>query len=359
MEVKLIENKNIWEDFLKNKEKTFLHSWNWGKFQESLGGKIFRLGFFKENQFLGVSLVIGIKAKRGNFLLIPHGPIIKNSTKTLKIEILKEIIIFIKKLNKDKFYSFLRIAPIFKDSQENKEIFKSLHFKKAPLHIHPEITWLVDISKPEEKIFASFRKVHRNLIRRAERENVVIEKIDNIENAVNNFYNLYIETSKRQKFVPFSKEYLKNEFKSFLKDNQILGFFAKHQGEILSGAFVIFYGKTAYYHQGASIHSKIPSPYLLQWEIIKEAKKRGCSSYNMWGVAPINKETYLKQIENKKKINPTTLFNKNHPWYGLSLFKTGFNGKVKFYLKTQDFPLKISYLKNWLVEKARKTKRRY
>ncbi len=357
MEIKSIEDKNIWENFLKAKEKTFLHSWQWGELQKSLGEEIFRIGLFESSHLSALALIIAIKAKRGNFLLIPHGPVLeKNTDKKLALE---KIIDFSKQIAKEKKYTFLRIVPVFEDNLENEKLFKSFGFKNAPIHIHPETTWIIDISKSEEEIFANFRKVHRNLIRRSQKEGVEIEISQDLEYSVLSFYKLYLETAKRQKFVPFSKRYIENEFKSFQKENKISAFFAKHNGQLLASAFIIFYDNTAYYHQGASIHSKIPAPYLMQWQIIKEAKKRNCSFYNMWGVAPFKKQIYLSQLKAKGKINPTELFKKSHPWYGLSLFKTGFGGRAKFYLKTKDLVFKKSYFINYIVEKTRKIKRRY
>ena len=73
-----IKDKNTWENFLsKQKEKTFLQSWAWGEFQEKMDNKIWKLGVFDGQDLLLIGLVVGIKAKRGRFLLVQHGPIIK------------------------------------------------------------------------------------------------------------------------------------------------------------------------------------------------------------------------------------------------------------------------------------------
>ena len=80
MEIREIKNKDIWEDFLREeKEKTFLQSWNWGEFQERMGNKIWRVGVFEEEKPVAIALVSKVSARRGKFLLIQHGPSIKNS----------------------------------------------------------------------------------------------------------------------------------------------------------------------------------------------------------------------------------------------------------------------------------------
>jgi lipid II:glycine glycyltransferase (peptidoglycan interpeptide bridge formation enzyme) len=223
--------------------------------------------------------------------------------------------------------------------EENIKIFKDLGFREAPIHMHPEITWQLDITPPEEDLLMKMRKTTRYLIRQGiknpDLKIIQSKKIEDVEI----FNQLYRRTVSRHHFIPFSLDYLKNEFKAFLADNQVSIFFAKYKEEILASAIIIFWQKIAFYHQGASSlkHSKIPGSYLLQWEAIREAKKRGCELYNLWGIAPTDS---LK-----------------HPWRGLTLFKKGFGGYKKEYIKTQDFVLSKKYWLNYIVEKIRKIKR--
>ena len=85
MESREIKNKETWEGFLGQcEEKTFLQSWNWGEFQGLEGNKIWRFGVYDSNNLLAVALVIKIKAKRGSFLFVPHGPMVKSKIKNQK-----------------------------------------------------------------------------------------------------------------------------------------------------------------------------------------------------------------------------------------------------------------------------------
>jgi len=49
-----------------------------------------------------------------------------------------------------------------------------------------------------------------------------------------------------------------------------------------------FLRSEAAYHYGASTEEgrKYPGAYLIQWEAIKEAKKKEHKRYNFWGVPP-------------------------------------------------------------------------
>ena len=54
------------------------------------------------------------------------------------------------------------------------------------------------------------------------------------------------------------------------------------------------------------------APYLLHWEALKEAKKRGCQFYDFWG------------IDHKR-------------WPGLTRFKNSFGGEIISYPGSFDF----------------------
>ena len=333
MQVKEINDKTQWEAFLENfQEKSFLHSWNWGEFQKSLGEKVFYLGFFDNQELKAVALIIKVAAKRASFFLCPHGPLVLSDKK----EVLKGLLDYLKNLNEP--VSFLRVCPIWERSQENKKIFQELGFKQAPIHVHPENNWLLELSKSEDELLMDMRKNTRYLIRKAEKLGVEVLKREDL-GAVEIFNELYRKTSKRQDFVPFSLDYLKKEFLAFNKDQEAVVFLAKYQNEILAAAIIIYWQGRGYYHQGASLrkYDKVPASYLLQWEAIKEAKRRGCKFYSFWGIAPKNKP--------------------KHPWQGITLFKTGFSGQRKEYLKTQDYIFNSRYWFDYLIEKLRSKKR--
>ena len=328
MEIKEITNKNTWEGFFLNvKEKTFLNSWNWGEFQKKQGESIWRLGVY-DQKLAEAFLVIKVKAKRGTFLFVPHGPTSKH---------LKDVIIYLKELAKKEEASFIRISPLIGD----KKVYHSFGFRDAPIHIHPELTWELDISISLDELLANMRKTTRYLLKKGEKnKEIEIIRSNNI-NDLKEFYNIYQETAKRHHFVPFSLDYLQKQFSSFNPDNQITIYLGKYKGKIISAAVMIFWQGTGFYHHGASSShnsNKVPISYLLQWEAIKEAQRRGCLKYNFWGIAPND--------------------NKKHPWAGLTLFKKGFGGQRVDYLKTMDLPLSPKYYFTYFIEKVRKAQRR-
>lgn len=339
MDIREITDKESWENFvIQSDTDSFLHSWNWGEFNKNTDEKIWRIGFFEKKNLAAVALIIRVKAKRGTFLFVPHGPVVaENQDKKKIIEELKSYLI---KLGKEENAAFIRISPVFHKSEENTGIFRELGFKDAPIHMmHPETTWILDIDKDEEKLMSEMKKNHRNLIRRAEKDGVTIIQNDS-EEALKAFYDIHMETVERHHFIPFSYDYIKTELESFKKDNQIKIFNAKYQDKIISSAIIVFYGNEAFYHHGASSseYSKVPSSYLALWEAILCAKKRGLKKFNFYGI-----------VEDNPK----------HPWYGLSHFKKGFGGYETNLVHCQDYPLNWKYNFTYIVETIRKIKRGY
>lgn len=334
MELKEITNKADWEAFLATQgRKTFLHSFAWGEFHNSLGNKAWRFGIFEGNQQIAAALVIKIRSRRGDFLLVPHGPVGDLKVLPLLLEKLKD-------LAKREKADFIRISPIAPRTPENVAAFKKLGFRQGPLHYHPESSWKLDITKSEDEILAGMRKTTRYEIRQAQKNpDIEFIKSTNLDD-LDIFYNIHNEVVKVQKFVPFSLEYLKKEFSAFLQDNQIVLYFAKYKGQYIAGSFEIFTSGAGFYHHAGLLPEfrKLPVSALLQWEAIQEAKSRGCTTYDFWGYA-----------------NPAT--QPNHPYAGPTLFKQGFGGYLDEYVKTQDYIISPKYWLHYIIELTRKLRR--
>jgi len=331
--MKLIEIK---ENVTWNKEVvafddyTFLQSWEWGEINSNEGKEnVFRYVVKDNDEVIGMAQAFTISAKRGKILFLPHGPLFKN--KKAWEMIIKELLRKARELN----CVCLRVAAWEIRSESSEKKYSELGFKKAGVIMHAEDTWLVDLRGSEEEVLGRMRKTTRNLIRRGERDGIKIWKSDKIED-VDHLYDLQMEVVKRNGFVPFSKKYLKKELEVLGREEMSVLFLGEGSEGVVGAALIVFLGKYAFYYQSGSRVSKEPVNYLLQWEVMKEARKRGCEIYNMWGVMPVGA--------------------KDHPWQGLSMFKMGFGGEQKEYMKAMDYPInKVAYLKLKVFEKIPKT----
>ncbi len=339
MKIADIKSKEEWDAFVtQNDTDSFLHSWNWGEFNRNTGEKIWRFGFYDGGELRALALVIKVKARRGTFLFVPHGPVVaRREDREETLQALKQRLIA---LGREEKAAFVRISPAFVKDDETLGLFRKAGFRNAPVHMmHPEITWILDISRDEETLLREMKKNHRNLIRRAAKDGVTVSRSVE-QDALRTFYDIHMETVQRHGFVPFSFDYIRHELECFKTDDRINIFNASYQGKVISSAIVVFYGNEAFYHHGASSseNARIPSSYLALWEAIREAKRRGLSKFNFYGI-----------VENKPK----------HPWYGLSHFKKGFGGYETRLVHCQDLPLGTRYYLAFVIETVRKIKRGY
>ncbi len=331
--IKIIQDQKVWEDFLSlHAEANFLQSWYWGEFHKALGNTIHRVGFYRQDVLAGVMLSVVEDAKRGRYLTVPAGPIMDWRDEDL----VKSFISEVKKQAKYDNCVFVRVRPQLKSDAFSIALFSKYGFISAPIHLHAELTSQLDLSPTEEQLLANMRKATRYEIKKGITQGIKISASQNPED-VKKFYDLQILTSERQKFVPFSYKFFYEQFKVFANAGKALLYSAELDGKLLAQGFIIFYGKEAAYHYGASTDEgrKHPGAYLIQWEAIKEAKRRGMQRYNFWGV--------------------TREDQKNHRFYRLSIFKRGFGGADLEYLHAQDLVInRLKYLMNWLVENIRK-----
>lgn len=340
MYIKEINDIKIWENFIaRYAPESLFQSWNWGEVEKTVLFKkekqpyFKRMAFFEDDKLLGIAQINKVEARRGRFLHLRHGPVFAKWDKS----IIKGFINQIKGIAIRNKCCFVRISPLLANSSENREIFKTSGFKDAPIHgMDGEYVWILDLIKNEDDLLKGMRKTTRNLIKQAEKLGVVIKKTTD-EDEMSDFFSLYELTAKRHHFVKHTG--IMEEFREFNKNKEIVLYKGYFQDKLISVALIIYYNNQAIYHHSASVEQKIPVNYLLQWEVIKDAKKKRLAQYNFWGISPEGK--------------------KNHPWRGLSLFKQGFGGRIKEYLHAQDLPLSLKYCTTYIVETVRKIRKGY
>ncbi len=332
-----ITSINEWTHlFNEHGSPSFLQSYEWGEVQKNLGYDVVRIGLKDKGKTAAICQVVKVRAKRGNMLFVPHGPVCAPETSR---EATAAVLQYLKRIAKTEGFDFIRIAPLVPDSGQNRQKFRELGFRTSPIYMHAERMWVLDIEGTEDKLLADMRKTTRYSIRKAAKEGVVIEKRTDAQ-TLHDFWGVYEETAKREHFTPFSKTFIEHEFTEFHKTGNALYLLGKLPGnkEYEAGALIVFTGSTAFYHQGASLHSKVPVAYLMQWEAIREAKKRGCRLYNFWGI--------LQPGRTPKN------------WGGLTLFKQGFGGRQVDYAPTQDYVINpAKYAITFLYEQYLKRKR--
>ncbi len=332
--IKELNSRIVWDDFrLKHCPGALFQGWLWGEHEKAAGIKISRYGIYDNSKLIGIFLVIKTVARRGNFLHVRHGPILAANNEKIWNEIFK----FLASVARQENCWFIRISPLVVDSPEIRSIYRTFHLVPAAIHaMDAEQAWVLDINKSEEELLAGMRKTTRYEIKQAQKLGVEIVKSYDKKD-LNDFLALYRETSERHGFVPHLG--IREEFEVYSREKCALLLLGKYLGKVLAGAIIIFDGNQAIYHHGASVWSKVPVTYLIQWEAIKEAKKRGIKIYNFWGIAPGDMP--------------------NQPWRGITLFKTGFGGRAVSFLHAHDLPVSKKYFFTRSIESLRRIAKGY
>ncbi len=344
-------SKNDWDCFvLKHGPRSgqFLQSWNWGEFVKSLSDDrrgvalcppIDRIAWMSDED--EVVAIAQVQRKKipffGTYAYIPRGPISLGSSVDISDVTHNDL--------------FIRVEPI--DGYPSPFAKASSDTQAAPLRIiktksiQPQHTLITDLAVTTDQLLVNMHKKTRYNIRLAEKKGVVIE----IGSAsIDDVWPVFEMTASRDTFRLHGKEYYRDMLNTLsrrdhpqpllVKDGGLRVFLAiaKHEGDILAANIMIDFGKTRTYLHGASSNTKrnFMAPYLLHWELMKDAKSRGITFYDWWGVAPIDAPA-------------------NHSWAGISRFKRGFGGEEVSYPQTIDVVQKFwRYL---FYRVARKIKR--
>ena len=199
----------------------------------------------------------------------------------------------------------------------------------------PEATRLLDLTRSEEDLLAQMKPKGRYNIRLAEKHGVRVE----LCNDVKSFSVLMNETMQRDGFRSSGgrtyRRFLELLPRSFLllayapsghEKTASEGRYSRDKTEMsqtpVAGLLGVIWGAGGIYYYGASSHAQkeLMAPYLLQWEAIKHCKAQGCSSYDLFGIAPPDQP--------------------DHPWSGVSDFKAKFGGTVVMYPPEQEITLR-------------------
>ena len=301
--------KEQWNQFVIQNSGSFLQSFDWGEFQQSLGRKIWPIELKEELKALVIKHNLPFKK---SYLYCPRGPVILSETKNPAEDqnnLLKEV----KGIAKEENAIFFKIEPA-RDKTKDSSWSSLQGLSLATKQIQPPETLILDITKPAEKLLEQMHQKTRYNIRLAQRKGVKVKPLlESDPNEINTFLNLLEETAKRDKFRPHPQEYYQKMLEVLGPRGMMKLFLAKHQSQIIAANLVCFFGQTATYLHGASDYNsrQLMASHLLQWQAILEAKKLGFKYYDFWG------------IDEKK-------------WPGLTRFKKGFGGQEITYPSTFD-----------------------
>lgn len=276
--------------------------------------------------FVGQTPVTVLEKKTfplGKLWYLPKGPNV-TSTESL-FTILDQLRSFAKKRG----VFVVRIESELDRSEE--PALKAYGLLKAKPIIPNPSTITLDISLPAEQLLLTLPQKGRHAIRRAERDGVTVKQVESTEENCKIMYTLLEETAAGQ-FGIRSYDYFRTFWQKFSENNQGQLFFAYFEGKVVAGAYALSYGQKSTYKDGASVRQRTAygASHLLQWNVIQWAQSKGSLLHDFCGSPPSD------QLQNKE-----------HPHYGVGLFKLSLSKHVVDYIGCYDVVIQPRQYQLW------------
>ena len=302
-------------------------SYEWGEFKQSLGWKVIRVAIERQGNIVACAqaLIRSTPFRLATIAYVPRGPLVDWPDTATATALLNGLHVQIRKHRA----AFLKIEPPLSYDAETDESLQPFGFIASPHTIQPRCTMTLDLDGSLDELMGGFRKRTRYGIRFAKRRGVVVREGNQRDQAT--FYRLLQETAEREGFAIHTRDYYERLWRVF-GDNDAALLIAYRGAEPVAGAIAIAFGDRAAYLYGASsgLHRESMPGYLLQWELIRWAKKKGCHTYDLWGIpAAVGRYT-------SKGEEPTDLERTDGLW-GPYRFKRGFGQRVIYYQGAYDY----------------------
>ena len=310
------DDASTWDAFVSQaSDGSLLQSWAWGSLKARYGWRVTRYCWMDGDVPLAAISVLRRSLPGGLALhYAPRGPVLNGRLDTWSgfWQVLRE------RLGQDNG-TVLKVDPEWTTDRERA----TLEETGGLVSRHPiqhQATMVVDIRGGDQAMMR-FKESTRRNIRAGARAGITVEASE-ASAAMDTFYELLRETAEREQFAIRSLTYYQDLLALFRERGQVAVYLARLGDRVLAGAVMLFYGpRLVYLYGGTRADAKDVKPgYLLHWRAIEDAQRRGCTTYDMWGVP----------LEPKPEERG----------YGYYVFKSRFNGEHVRFIGLYDLPVK-------------------
>ena len=216
----------------------------------------------------------------GTVMDIREGPLLSMISRD-KPSVLKSIITTLEKLGVRN--RVMRIKILWPCKWGYADLFRSLGYE----HVGTRISYTVDLSRGAEDLWRRIYGNKRKNIKKALYSGVEFIETSSFK-AIEEFYGLFLDLSKRNNFDPASLSWFQTVWMSRSQKDSSRLFFAKWKDYNVSSVFATIHAKTIYAlgwgYSDAAL--EIRPNDLLHWKIMEWGCKRGFSKYHMGFVQP-------------------------------------------------------------------------
>ncbi len=314
-----------WDDWLSNSPGGghVLQSYEWGEFKRRLGWKPVRVVLERDGDVVGIGqfLAYNTAPVPGVLMYCTKGPWLPWDDE----EAVRAFFEGVREVARREGAHTVKIEPEVFDGENNvRDLLGEIGFRKARYDLNLKTTLVVDLSLSEEELLARMKGKTRYNVRLANRKGVEVVEPE-FEEGWETFYEWMKATSERKEDYALRRprDYLHGVMRSMHDAGQGRLFFAEHEGTPLAGMYVFTFGEKYWYMYGASSDEKrnLKPNYLLQWEVMRWAKERGLTHYDMVGV-PKSEQ-----------------LNESSSLWNVYKFKEGFGGEISDSPGCYDLPV--------------------
>ncbi len=284
----------------------------WGEHKRHFGWQVERVALTDEHTEIvaGAQILLRRLPVMGSMAYVPMGPLVTSDDQW------KSMWEAIDRRVKRVGAAFLKWEPgIYRN--EPQPDFVQMGFRESPQTIQPPRTILVDISGEDETILARMNQGARRKIRQSQKNDV--RYFEGSSEDVATFNEMIQKTGSRNEFGVHEARYYQLAYDLFVREGDAALILAEHEGDPLAGIMVFAKGKTAWYLYGASsdVKRNMMASYGVQWQAIRWAKARGCTTYDLWGIPDAEPELLEAEFEQR-----------SDGLWGVYGFKRGWGGEV-------------------------------
>jgi peptidoglycan pentaglycine glycine transferase (the first glycine) len=334
---KVVEKEAVsqsqWDDWLEDSPGGghILQSYEWGEFKRRLNWRPVRLVLLERDgrvAGLGQFLLYSTPLVPGALMYCTKGPWLPWEDEEA-VRVFFEGVLTVAARHG---VHTVKIEPEVREQHTRvKELLQTLGFRKFRWNLNFKTTMIVDLNPSEEDLLANMNSKTRYNVRLASRKGVRVVEDNSLE-AREHFWEMFEQTAKRNGFViRRPHDYNFAAWRAMYEASKAHLFFATHEGDRLAAMLIYVLGHKYWYMLGASTNEKrnlMPS-HLLQWEVMRWAKQRGITHYDMVAVP-----------------SPDDL-DESNSLYGVYRFKAGFGGEMTDFVGCFDLPIKRARAKLW------------
>ena len=314
-----INEQQSWDDWAASQPgANFQLAWNWGRWPQQQGRQVHRRALVDRGRWRAAYTAVVIDSRRGRVVEIDGGLSLKPSADQ---QLWQSVTDDLRTLGQAAGAVFVRLRPSLEDSPPARRALVASGWRPAPMPLGVEHAGLIDLSRSEAEVLAGCRQSLRRKLRQSRQQSDISLLTTTDPTDLDEFIALHQRHAGQLRYVPFSPARLRAQFEVFAQAGQAAIYCSRRGGQTLAMNMIFFFGAEASYHYGVStdLGRQFPTAPQLHLQAMADARRRKLSTYNFWGIVPIDQS--------------------RHRFFGVSQFKRSFGVADYHYLPTHDLVL--------------------